>query len=210
MTPTSGGPVWHTNVLFVPACLNGVNPLGVWGSVQLWSLTAWANSGSLRYDMGAIVTAKGTGAPCGVGSRIGNCTGTLGFIWNAAYQQDYHSIGYPADSTFNGEQQHVCTAGEGRQDLPGSLAGPATNGIGCDATGGTSGDPWVTRVYPARAMDDPLHPNMAFYMGCVTCYVNGVNSYRYISQPRELFSPYCGTANGCFALWDIVRIQDPP
>jgi hypothetical protein len=204
VTPTSGGPIWHTNVVFVPARRDGANPLGTWGGVELWSLAGWAISGSLRYDMGAIVTNH-----CGGTCRIGNITGSLGFIWNAQYQQDYHSIGYPQDTPFNGERQHVCTAGEARQDLPGSVAGPATNGIGCDATGGTSGGPWVTRVYPQRAPDNPLTPNINFYMGCVNCYVNGVNSYRYVNQPRELFSPYCGTANGCFGLWDTVRARDP-
>jgi V8-like Glu-specific endopeptidase len=203
VTPTSSGPKWHTNVVFVPARRDGVNPLGSWTAAELWSINGWAINGSLRYDMGAIVTNLNA-----AGQRIGNVTGSLGFIWNAQYQQDYHSIGYPG-TPFNGERQHVCTAGEARQDLPGSIAGPATNGIGCDATGGTSGGPWVTRLYPQRAPDDPLFPNYAFYMGCVTCYVNGVNSYRYDSQPRELFSPYCGTANGCFGLWDTVRNRDP-
>lgn len=211
----SPGPIWHTNVIFVPARLifgsiNQPAPLGIFTAAELWSINGWAIYGSLRYDFGAIVVNRTpSGHFCGTGARIANCTGSLGFIWNLQYQQDFHAIGYPHASPFNGDQQHVCTAGEARQDMPGSLDGPATTGIGCDLTGGASGGPWVTRAYPQRSMDDPLHPNMQFYMGCVTCYVSGVNSYRYVNQPRELFSPYCGTSNGCQQLWDAARNSDP-
>ena len=55
---------------------------------------------------------------------------------------------------------------------------PATIGVGCDQTGGTSGGPWLV--------------NFSGFAG-LTNLVNGNNSYKYNNLPLNLYGPYFTT-----------------
>ena len=157
---------WSTNLVFVPAYKDGAAPLGQWPASYLMCRTVWyqnGNPGGLYQDMGgAVLQTVG-------GLKISQKVGWLGFAWNFSRSQTWHSIGYPAESPFNGQRMwddQASYANDG--SVPGS---PATVGIGCSMTGGCSGGPWI----------------MGFGAGN---YVNGHNSYRPTSQPLEIYSPY--------------------
>ncbi len=116
----------------------------------------------------------------------------LPFVANAARGQHWHILGYPQGARdlaqtppgpqFDGKHIEICAAAFATTDLPsGNPDLPATNGVGCDQTGGTSGGPWVVDFSG---------------VGGATNFLNGNNSYRYNSpNPPEnlkLYSPYFG------------------
>jgi len=193
---------WSYNVLFAPAYRDGNAPLGYWPVAVLWTRSEWYYYGNFAYDMGAIVTLKSgcSGYYCsGNTYRIGNVTGMLGWAYNLSYVKEWANVGYPAGSPFTGNRQWVCTSSISYKDESFS---PATIGKGCDQTGGTSGGPWITQITP------PSGSSTYFTIfGCTACYVNGINSYKYVGFPDELYSPYCGGA--CYSLWDAARQSDP-
>lgn len=177
---SGGSPgAWHTNVVFVPAYKNGAAPLGTWPAKELWSLNGWINDSNFKFDLGAVVVNDVSG------QRIGNVTGTLGISWNLARSQDYNDFGYPAAAPFTGRWLIVCQSWFAALDNW-AQAGPATNAIGCDMTGGSSGGPWI-RVFN--------NTNGG--------YINSVNSYKYDTQPKAIYGPYHG--DGAQNLWNSIR-----
>ncbi|MGI8427625.1 MAG: trypsin-like serine peptidase [Actinomycetota bacterium] len=181
---------FHTNFLFAPARRAGSNLLGTWTARQAFTLNGWFPQGKLQYDHGALVMNRG-----GVSSqKINDAAGFLGFVANIARGQHWHPQGYPAaprnlaqtppGAQFDGEHQEICAAAFAANDnpSPGTSADPATIGVGCDKTGGTSGGPWTKDFSGA---------------GGATNLLNGNNSYRYTGpNPPEnlkLFSPYFTT-----------------
>jgi hypothetical protein len=188
VSPTQAGPLFHTNMLFVPGYRGeptcALTPYGCWTAKTLFSLVGWAFNGQFEFDHGAMVANLGGKAPL---ARVGERIGFLGFIANIAQDNHWHDHGYPQAAPFDGIHHQICTSRLAVLDQPsGAPVGPMTSGIGCDQTGGTSGGPWVI--------------NFSGFGGS-TNLVNGNNSYRYINpggvciifgQPCEiqLFSPY--------------------
>jgi hypothetical protein len=78
--------------------------------------------------------------------------------------QHYLSHGYPAAPPFNGERHWICDSTLATSD---NSASPATMGIGCDMTGGSSGGGWI-----------------------VGSNLYSVNSYGYSNQPNVMYGPY--------------------
>lgn len=156
-----GPGAFATNWQFVPAYKDGSAPLGVYTAENLFAPTAWANSGDFSYDLGAAVVgpASGTALTDRVGGR--------GIAFNYSRSQSYQSYGYPAAPPFTGERLWRCNSPLQTQD---TSANPATLGIGCDMTGGSSGGGWV-----------------------VGSSVYSVNSYGYNNQPDVMYGPYQGS-----------------
>ncbi len=183
VSPTERGPVFHTNLLFVPGYKGqatcGLTPFGCWTAKARGSLGGWANSGLFEYDHGVMVAnLGGNGLPRKVGVRIG----FLGFVANIAQDQHWHAHGYPAAAPFSGVHHEICTAQLAVTDQPTGIpfVDPETSGIGCDQTGGTSGGPWVINFSG---------------LGGATNLLNGNNSYRYGGggvQNLRLYGPYFG------------------
>lgn len=118
--------------------------------------------------------------------------GWLGFAWNWPRDtQHWHAIGYPAASPFDGRRQQVCAASDAIADTNFS---PATIGIGCDQTGGTSGGPWIM--------------NFSGFAGASN-YLNGNQSYKYTSpaQPLAIYGPYFDSSSK--SLRDTIVGDEP-
>ena len=156
-----GPGAFATNWQFVPAYKDGSAPLGVYTAQDLLTPSAWANAGDFSYDLGAAVVgpAGGTALTDRVGGR------TIAF--NYSRSQNFQSYGYPAAPPFTGERLWRCSSPLQTQD---TSANPATLGIGCDMTGGSSGGGWI-----------------------VGASVYSVNSYGYNNQPDVMYGPYQGS-----------------
>jgi V8-like Glu-specific endopeptidase len=155
-----GPGAFATNWQFVPAYKDGSAPLGVYTAEDLLAPSAWARSGDFSYDLGAAVVgpASGTALTDRVGGR--------GIAFNYNRSQSFQSYGYPAAPPFTGERLWRCSSPLQTSD---NSANPATLGIGCDMTGGSSGGGWI-----------------------VGSSVYSVNSYGYNNQPDVMYGPYQG------------------
>jgi V8-like Glu-specific endopeptidase len=174
---SSGG--WSTDVVFVPAYKDGNAPFGVWPAAYSMVRTQWYRNGipkGLSEDIGGCILRKQNGR------KISQRVGWLGFAWNWSRNQHWLSHGYPAASPFNGRRMQINAASFAYNGSVG--ASPAPVGMGNDLTGGSSGGPWIWRFGTGN-------------------YVNGVNSYRRRSKPKEMFSPYFG--NAAKSLYDSLK-----
>jgi len=156
-----GPGAFATNWQFVPAYKDGSAPLGVYAAENLFTTSGWGNSGDFSYDLGAAVVA-----PAG-GTALTDRVGGRGIAFNYSRSQTYTSYGYPAAPPFSGERLWKCNSPLQTSD---SGANPATLGIGCDMTGGSSGGGWI-----------------------VGSNVVSVNSYGYDNQPNVMYGPYQGS-----------------
>jgi V8-like Glu-specific endopeptidase len=155
------GSGFHTNWAFVPAYANGTRPYGTWTAKTLHTSTGWANGGDFSYDVGAaVVNTNG-------GSSLTDVVGGQGIAFNYSRNQTYEAYGYPAASPFNGGTLWKCTSPVSYNDTG---ANPATMGIACDMTGGSSGGGWI-----------------------VGSSVYSVNSYGYSTLKNVMFGPYQGS-----------------
>ncbi|HEY0734126.1 MAG TPA: hypothetical protein VGD69_04405 [Herpetosiphonaceae bacterium] len=157
---------WHTNWTFVPAYADGYAPYGQWYARELWSLNGWINGGNLGYDIGSAVLWPN-------GNSVAYYTGSLGMVANGPRGLFISAFGYPAAYPFNGQRMAWC------QDYTwvDNNQNPATNGMGCNMTGGSSGGPWIYGYT---------------YNSVSGNYINGVNSYKYNADPNSMYSPYFG------------------
>ena len=147
-----------TNWEFVPAYKDGTAPLGVYVADNLFTSSAWGNRGDFSYDFGAAVVA-----PAG-GTALTDRVGGRGISFNYNRSQSYVSYGYPAAPPFSGERLWTCSSPLQTSD---NGASPATMGIGCDMTGGSSGGGWI-----------------------VGGNLYSENSYGYDNQPNVMYGPY--------------------
>jgi hypothetical protein len=152
---------FHTNWTFVPAYADGSRPYGTWTARSLLTTSGWANGGDFSYDNGAAVVS-----PNG-GSALTDVVGGRNIAFNYPRQQQYAAHGYPAGSPFNGQRLWVCSSPLVYDD---TSANPATMGIDCDMTGGSSGGGWIAGGSVAS-----------------------VNSYGYRTLPNVMFGPYQGS-----------------
>jgi V8-like Glu-specific endopeptidase len=168
---------WSSNFVFVPGYRNGVAPFGQFSADHLRVMNAWRQSRNFARDVGGAVLNKNT-----IGAstlKVSQRVGWLGTLWNASYFQHFHSLGYPASAPFSGQTLQICASSFARHDT--SLV-PNSYGIGCDATGGTSGGPVVVGLRASTGF---------------TNRVNGVNSYKLLpAQPLALYSPYFDSSIG--------------
>ncbi len=153
-----GPGAYATRWAFVPGYKDGAAPFGVFASRALMTTSAWGSGGDFGHDEGAAVvgTANGKALTDAVGGR--------GITFNYSRSQQFQSHGYPAAPPFNGERHWVCDSAPAASD---SSASPATMGIGCDMTGGSSGGGWI-----------------------VGSTLYSVNSYGYANQPNVMYGPY--------------------
>ncbi len=152
---------FHTNWAFVPAYVDGSRPYGTWAARRLVTTDGWASAGDFSYDLGAANVA-----PVG-GRSLTDVVGGRSVLFNTSRSQQYAAHGYPAGSPFNGQRLWVCNSGLTYND---TSANPATMGISCDMTGGSSGGGWIAG-------------------GGVT----SVNSYGYSTLRNVMFGPYQGS-----------------
>jgi hypothetical protein len=155
-----GPGAFYTNWAFVPGYKDGTRPYGTWTARTLLTTAEWRQSGDFGYDFGAAVVSTNAGATltATVGSR------DAGFDQTA--EQHYLLHGYPVGPPFSGGKLFICESDLGLRD---TSTNPATMGIGCDMTGGSSGGGWV-----------------------VGNTVLSVISYGYTYQPDVLYGPYQG------------------
>lgn len=176
---------WSTNVIFVPAYKNGNAPFGIWTADNLWTRTEWYSSMDFRFDLaGAILDTNSSG------KSISQVVGNLGFAYNLSTNQHWFSFGYPAESPFNGTTQEICSSSFAYSDT--MMPTPNPTGVGCNMTRGSSGGPWIRQFGG---------------MAGTSNFLNGNNSYRYVSHPEEMFSPYFG--NRAKELYDDLMIDSP-
>jgi V8-like Glu-specific endopeptidase len=108
-------------------------------------------------------------------SKLHDKIGYLGYKANVSRNQTWNAFGYPQAAPFDGKKLTYCKAAYATSDTQFS---PDTIGIGCDMTGGSSGGPWILNYTPGQS-------------GSFN-YINGLNSYKYDSQPKAMYSPYFG------------------
>jgi V8-like Glu-specific endopeptidase len=156
-----GPGAFATNWQFVPAYKDGTAPLGVYVARNLYTPTQWRNTGNFGYDLGAAVVSPASG------TALTDRVGGRGIAFNTSRTQTYASYGYPAAAPFSGERLWRCDSALQTSD---TTARPATLGIGCDMTGGSSGGGWI-----------------------VGSNVVSVNSYGYRNQPNVMYGPYQGS-----------------
>jgi hypothetical protein len=169
------GGIWSTNFAFAPAYHNvngiGVAPYGLWAASDELAPEPWIDNENLKYDLGAAVLAKNSN-----GQLIENVVGGRSVTFNQSAAQYFRSYGYPAQATtahnWDGTRLWACDSNPPLLDNPGGASGPATMGIGCDMTGGSSGGGWA-----AGGASGPL---------------DGLNSYKYTNQPDLMYGPYFG------------------
>jgi V8-like Glu-specific endopeptidase len=168
----------HTNFVIVPQYKNGSAPLGTWTASEVFTTNGWKASGDFSYDFGLIITAKQNGR------SISYYTGFLGGQWNVSTNQAWTVIGYPAARPFNGNVQQICHGSFAESDTTNS---PASIGIGCDLTGGSSGCPWIVGFTGFNGGNR----------------VNGLMSYGYSNRKKASYSPYFGSTAKQF--WTISK-----
>jgi hypothetical protein len=156
-----GASNFHTNWTFVPAYADGARPYGTWTARALLTTSGWAGGGDFSYDTGAAVVSPNGGA------ALTDVVGGRNIVFNSPRQQQYAAHGYPAGSPFNGQRLWVCNSPLRYND---TSANPATMGIDCDMTGGSSGGGWIANESVAS-----------------------VNSYGYRTLPNVMFGPYQGS-----------------
>jgi V8-like Glu-specific endopeptidase len=183
----SGGPggVWSTNFVFVPAYKNGSFSNGSWSAANLWTMNGWVNNSDLRRDYGGAILYTISGY------KISQIVGWLGFAYNQATALHWTAMGYPQAAPFNGQTQQICASSFGHMDKN-YVSAPYPRAIGCDQTGGTSGGPWIKSFSGSAG---------------ATNYLNGNMSYRYPSQPLEIYSPYFNSE--AKSLWDVLVADTP-
>jgi hypothetical protein len=166
------GETWHSNWIFVPDYngQTGSVPFGVWGASELFTLTAYANSGNgsdLADDMAVAIASTNS-----AGQHLVNVVGGQGIEWNFGTSEYIFDFGYPVDH-LSGVVLQECDGGM----FPGPDVA-STVGIPCNFTGGSSGGPWLDQF------------------GGVFGYLDGVNSFGTSDQPGRIFSPYFGNNAG--------------
>lgn len=127
---------FYTNFQFVPAYRDGVAPYGVFPATTLLTTDGWRTAGQFGVDSGAAVPGLN-----GAGQTLSDAVVERSIVFNAPRNQSYSVYGYPAAKKFNGQRLRVCNTAWSRDD---TSATPATIGVPCDMTGGSSGGGFVT------------------------------------------------------------------
>jgi V8-like Glu-specific endopeptidase len=127
---------YYTNFLFVPAYRDGQAPYGEFPAPELLAAGGWQSRGEYGVDVGAGIPSTNAS-----GQTLSEAVVERSIVFNAPRNQTYSVYGYPAAKRFNGQRLRVCNTAWSRDD---TTASPATMGVPCDMTGGSSGGGWVT------------------------------------------------------------------
>jgi hypothetical protein len=168
---------FYTNFMFVPAYRDGSGPYGSFTSSKLLTTSGWQNSGEFGVDEGAAVVGEN-----GSGQTLSEAVQERLPVFDSARDQSYSLYGYPAAKRFSGQRLYVCNTAWLMDD---NSAFPATMGVPCNMTGGSSGGGWVTSS------------------GTVASVV----SYGYQSLKNVLFGPYQSTE--AESLYSTAKTQTP-
>ena len=177
--PKSGG--FSTNFIFVPGYKDGVAPYGEWPARKLGTTAGWKTEGNIRFDLGAAVVRTDAN-----GRRLQEVVAATGIGFNQPRAQTLQAFGYPAvppPLEFTGEREFRCTGKPFGVDRPSGTVGPATTGIECDMTAGSSGGGWVG--------------------GTTAPILLSVTSYGYPTELDHLYGPYMSA--DAKALYKLVR-----
>lgn len=158
-----GPGAYYTNFEFVPAYRDGATPYGEFPASSLMTSNSWATLGEFGVDVGAAIPATNADS-----ETLSEAVVERTIAFNQTRDQSYNLYGYPAAKKFNGQRMRVCNTAWSLDD---SSADPATMGVPCDMTGGSSGGGWVTS----------------------TGLVASVVSYGYSSLRNVLFGPHLET-----------------
>lgn len=159
-----GPGVFYTKFLFVPAYRDGTAPYGKFPASTLLTTGGWLSGGEFGVDVGAAVPSTNA-----AGQTLSEAVVERSIVFGAARNQSYSVYGYPAAKRFSGQRLRVCNTAWSLDD---TSATPATMGVPCDMTGGSSGGGWITAA------------------GSVASVV----SYGYPSYKNVLFGPHLETA----------------
>src|SRR4029079_12857300 len=85
-----GPGAFATSWAFVPAYKDGSAPFGVFSATNLFTTSAWGNSGDFSYDEGAAVVGPASGV------ALTDAVGGRGISFSYNRSQHYQSHGYPA------------------------------------------------------------------------------------------------------------------
>lgn len=154
---------YHTNFLFVPAYRDGQAPYGRFPAPDLVTTDGWRLYGRYGVDVGAAIPSTNA-----AGQTLSEAVVERPIVFDAPRNQTYSVYGYPAAKRFTGQRLRVCNTAWSRND---TTATPATMGVPCDMTGGSSGGGWVT----------------------AGGQVASVVSYGYASLKNVLFGPHLET-----------------
>lgn len=133
---------FHSNVVFVPAFRDGVAPLKQWTWRFMTTTAAWANGGGAvpnAGDFAMIEFGDQAMVPGGPLTKLGNVTGWLGWQTLALNNNHTSKLGYPCNLDSCQKMQNV-TSSAFRAVAPNNVE------YGSDATGGSSGGPWVQNL----------------------------------------------------------------
>jgi V8-like Glu-specific endopeptidase len=154
---------------FVPAYADGRAPYGQWQARYLTTTPGWFNNGNWGSDIGMAVLYRDA-----AGYSIAQRVGWLGYKANISRNHTFTALGYPAEYPFTGNRMYWC------QDYlryVNTYYSPATNRIGCNMNGGSSGGPWLLQYT---------------YNSTTGNYINGVNSTANRNPSTIMESPYFG------------------
>jgi V8-like Glu-specific endopeptidase len=170
-TATGGNFFWYTNWLFVPADINGTAPYGSWTAFSQGASGPWSNGdGSLpnAEDWGFLAMNDGGNGVSG--TKLGNVTGTLGYLTLSLAPNNLVTLGYPAnlDNGAYMEQNHGATAG---------AAANNTWTIGSAMGAGSSGGPWIMNFGEAPKCNGPCLAANGSTNTLGGNYMVAVNSY---------------------------------
>ncbi len=127
---------YYTNFLFVPAYRDGAAPYGKFAASELLTVARWMDGGEYGVDVGAAIPSTNA-----AGQTLSAAVVERTIIFGQPRQQSYSLYGYPAAKRFSGQRLRVCNTAWSRDD---ANMTPATMGVPCDMTGGSSGGGWVT------------------------------------------------------------------
>ncbi len=164
---------------------DGCDSSYMWAAERLFTHANWIDNGWLTYDYGeAVVSPNSSTNSANAADSVTEAIGSAGVAYDLPARQQYSALGYPQEPPFNGTQLWECQSGLYRQDQP-NKSGPATSGITCDMTGGSSGGGWLISQKGKFG------------------YVNGHNDYKYTNDPAHMYSPYYG--DDWFKVYDMAQ-----
>ena len=131
-----GPGTYFTKFMFVPAYVDGAAPYGQFPAPELITTGGWRLSGQFGVDVGAAIPSTNA-----AGQTLDQAVVERTLVFNSGRAQSYSAYGYPAAKPFDGRRMRVCNTAWTMDD---ASAVPATMGIPCDMTGGSSGGGWVT------------------------------------------------------------------
>jgi len=189
---SSGIRHFYSNILFVPAYINGVAPFKSWPWAYAYTTVNWAFSGAVPNLQDVAVIEVQDQVINTVTRRIGEVTGWLGWwtLWGRAYPNNITQLGYPCNLDSCALMQ--INNAQGVRVVSNNVE------IGSAMAGGSSGGPWIQDhgVYPVGGP--------AYTAGN---WVLGVTSYQYVGAlvlGASIFQN-SGYAGGGFGdLWNAI------